>query len=76
MGLSSNGRPSVLDYISVVIASLIGFLIHGLIGAGIAGLILLILFAGVEYLVMIPAEKVEEVEEDILEDPPDKDESG
>lgn len=77
MGLSSNGRPSVLDYIAVATVSLIGFLFHGLIGAGIAGVLLLIVFAAVEYLVIIPAQKVEAIERDIMdEDPPDKDESG
>lgn len=75
MGLSSNGRPSVLDYFAVAIVSAIGFLFHGLIGAGIAGALLLLVFAAVEWLVMIPAEKVEAIEQEIMDDPPD-DESG
>lgn len=77
MGLSSNGRPSVLDYVAIVVVSLLGYYFHGAIGAVIGGGLLLAVFVAVEYLVIIPAQRVQAIEDEIMdEDPPDKDESG
>lgn len=73
MGLSSNGRPTVLDLSAIVVVSTLGYYFHGLIGTVIGGGLLFALFVAIEYLVIIPAQKVEAIESEIMdEDPPDK----
>jgi len=76
MGLTSGGRPTVLDLTALVLFTLLGYGWIGMIGAVIFGGSLLSLFVVLEWYILRPAEQLEEFEKRITDLEDEKDEGG